>query len=163
MARGRKQASPGALAAAQAGRATAPASGSASDGGASYAFPKERRLRKRAEFLRVQREGQSVRARHFTLLVSSRQEPSPARLGLVASRKIGSAVARNRGKRRAREWFRHAAGKLPAGIDIVIILRRGAGELSPAAVTGELDAALPKLLRLARGPAPSPSRRGPPG
>ena len=98
----------------------------------------------------MQHEGRSVRARHFVLLVSRRGEQGPARLGLVASRKAGPAVARNHGKRRIREWFRHLNDRLPLGIDIVVILRRGAGELSLAEVTRELDAALPKLLRLAR-------------
>ncbi len=118
------------------------------DGSSPYAFPKERRLRKRAEFLRVQREGRSVRTRHFVLLVSTTGAQSPARLGLVASRKVGSAVARNHGKRRIREWFRHLTDRLPYGVDIVIILRRGAGKRSLGEIARELDAALPRLLRL---------------
>ena len=45
-----------------------------------------------------------------------------ARLGVAATRKIGSSVVRNRAKRLAREIFsRH---NTPGGLDIVIVPRR---------------------------------------
>lgn len=45
-----------------------------------------------------------------------------ARLGVAATRKLGSAVERNRAKRRARELFRRR--KKIGGLDIVIVPRR---------------------------------------
>jgi ribonuclease P protein component len=45
-----------------------------------------------------------------------------ARLGVAATRKIGSSVDRNRAKRLAREVFRRH--KMAAGLDIVIVPRR---------------------------------------
>jgi ribonuclease P protein component len=45
-----------------------------------------------------------------------------ARLGVAATRKIGSSVDRNRAKRLAREVFRRH--KMDAGLDIVIVPRR---------------------------------------
>jgi ribonuclease P protein component len=44
------------------------------------------------------------------------------RLGVAATRKLGSAVERNRAKRLAREVFRRH--KIGAGLDIVIVPRR---------------------------------------
>jgi len=44
------------------------------------------------------------------------------RFGVAATRKLGSAVERNRAKRRAREIFRRH--KMAAGLDIVIVPRR---------------------------------------
>ncbi len=70
---------------------------------------------------------------------SSRPDGSPdPRLGLTVSRKVGGAVVRNRVKRRVREWFRHSRKALPAGVDLVVIARRGAGELSTEQTQGSL-------------------------
>ena len=52
---------------------------------------------------------------------------APPRLGVVASRKIGSAVQRSRAKRLLREVYRR--GDRPAG-DLVLIARRGIQEAS---------------------------------
>ncbi len=52
------------------------------------------------------------------------------RLGLVTSRKVGTAVERNRVKRLLRELFRLNKHLLLPGIDMVFILRRGAVGLS---------------------------------
>ena len=88
------------------------------------------RLRKRADFTRVQQQGQRVAGRFVTLLVLANDCTAP-RLGLIASRKLGPAVTRNRAKRRLRELFRRHREALgpSAALDIVAIPRR---ELSSA-------------------------------
>lgn len=114
----------------------------------SQAFPKSRRLLTRAEFLAVQRAGGGARSRHFVALVRFREDDAPCRLGVVASKRVGNAVARNRGKRRVREWFRRCTG-LPRGADLVVILRRGAPDLPFAELSDELDEASARVVRKA--------------
>jgi ribonuclease P protein component len=91
---------------------------------ASQRFPKERRVRRRGEFQRVFDRGTRVQGRYFTMLLLENGRSAP-RLGIVASRKLGDAVARNRAKRLIREMFRlyTSSGDRP-GVDAVVIPRR---------------------------------------
>jgi len=87
-------------------------------------FPKTRRVRRRPEFTHVFDTGIRIKGRFFTVLMAPNGAGQP-RLGLVASRKLGDAVRRNRAKRLIREVFRQAP-PLPGrqGIDVVVIPRR---------------------------------------
>jgi len=72
----------------------------------SFDFPKEARLRKRAEFLRVYEQGTRIEGRYLTVF----RLPNGLnrhRVGITATRKaIGKAHDRNRAKRLLRETFR---------------------------------------------------------
>lgn len=110
------------------------------------------RLRSRRDFERLSREGERRTSRHFLVLVgrvprrgSAAAEGRP-RLGVTASRKVGGAVVRSRVKRCIREAFRAERGALPAGTDVVVIARRGAGELG----SREVGAELARLFRAGR-------------
>jgi ribonuclease P protein component len=107
----------------------------------SQALPRSQRLRSRKDYTRIQAAGRRSASHHFVVLVGEQHPASsdtPARLGVTVSRRVGSAVARNRVKRRIRECFRaHCA--LPRGRDIVVIARRGAAELSTMDAARELD------------------------
>jgi ribonuclease P protein component len=111
---------------------------------ATAAFGRDRRIRKRADFLRVQSQGQRASTPHFTLLVALGSGPS--RLGIVVTKKIGNAVARNRVKRVCRECFRQWPEYVPDGIDLVVIAKEGAPELGLAAVRDEWQRARKKVL-----------------
>jgi len=117
-----------------------------------FGFPKASRLRRRHEFVAVQKRGVRVTAPHFTfLLVASLVGASDAaaRLGVTASRHVGNAVQRNRAKRLAREVFRHHLGWLPAGCDVVVVLRAGAPRLTLEQLTHEWQQARGSLQRQA--------------
>ncbi|WP_438019624.1 ribonuclease P protein component [Sorangium sp. So ce315] len=139
-------------------------------------FPRAKRIRKRADFVRIQNGGHRVTTRHLLILVAApiaapprggaprgaeqsaalaqgggaAAPPGSSRLGLVASRKVGGAVARNRAKRLLREAFRRFPELFPDHVDIVVILRTGAGSLGLEDVLAELRSVVPVLRRRAR-------------
>jgi ribonuclease P protein component len=87
-------------------------------------FSKDRRVRRRDEFQRVFDLSIRAKGRYLTILAAPNRGGS-ARLGIVASRKFGDAVRRNRAKRLIREVFRRSdAPTLGLAIDVVVIPRR---------------------------------------
>lgn len=108
---------------------------------AGEGFPKRARLLKRSEFLRLSRAGKKSQTAHFVVLKKT-NDKGDNRLGITVSTKVGNAVARNRIKRLVREFFRRHSGELPSPQDIVIIARKGAGELSLEEAARELREAL---------------------
>ena len=71
-----------------------------------FDLPKETRLAKRAEFLRVYEQGKRIEGRFMTVFIL-RNERNLQRLGVTATKKaIGKAHDRNRAKRLLRESFR---------------------------------------------------------
>jgi ribonuclease P protein component len=144
--------------------------GSLKDGSAER-FPKDRRVRKRREYLCIQETGSRVTLPSAIVLLLARLDDGPARLGITVTRKFGNAVARNRAKRLFRELFRRGSAFLPKGVDFVVIPKTSAaGRLSLAELEGEwtraagLLAARADSLRraLAKGP-PSPQTARPRG
>lgn len=102
----------------------------------------------------MQSIGQRASTAHFVLLVSARNQADKratagtcARLGVVATKKVGNAVQRNRIKRLCRECFREWPDLVPDGIDLVVIARSGAYELDLATVRAEWERARPSLLK----------------
>ena len=99
-------------------------------------FTKAARLRHRQEFLRAQAQGKRFHTRHFGVTLAPMAEGHP-RLGLVATRRMGKAVRRNRVKRLLREFFRRHQTGLPA-FDLVIMAKKGASALGYHQVEEEL-------------------------
>ena len=89
---------------------------------ASQNFGKARRVRRPREYQRAFQTGIRVHGRHFTLVLVPSERGT--RLGIVASRKLGDAVSRNRAKRLIREIFRKTDVPGPAGVDLVVIPRQ---------------------------------------
>jgi ribonuclease P protein component len=90
----------------------------------SYRFPRQLRLRSRKDFERVYARRRSVSNRWLIIYGCENHLPY-SRLGLSVSRKLGSAVQRNRLRRLCREAFRLCRPELPAGLDLVLIPRTG--------------------------------------
>ncbi len=77
-----------------------------------FSLPKEARLAKRAEFLRVYEQGERVEGRFMTVFVLPNKRASH-RIGVTATKKaIGKAHDRNRAKRLLREAFRLSRAEL---------------------------------------------------
>jgi ribonuclease P protein component len=110
---------------------------------------------RRADFIRAQRDGISVRSPHATLLFLRRDDGQAARLGIVASRRVGAAVIRNRVKRRIREWFRRKCW--PPALDVVVIPRFSAASVPATDFWAALDEASAKGTHKACGKKPRAS------
>jgi ribonuclease P protein component len=77
----------------------------------------------------VAQQGRRASSNAFVVLVATRGDAGEPRLGITASRKVGGSVARNRVKRRIREWFRSQRESLARTVDVLVIVRRAATEL----------------------------------
>ena len=87
-------------------------------------FPRQVRVRARAEFDCVFKQGTRTASPLFSLHFHS--GAPPARLGLAVSRKVDPhAVGRNRIKRVLRDAFRKLQSQLPGG-DYVVVARNAA-------------------------------------
>ncbi len=85
-------------------------------------FGKQHRLSGAKAFNAVHRQG--VRKPRGPIIVIGLPNDLPhCRLGLSVSRRVGNAVHRNRIKRRLREAFRLIQPTMPAGYDLVIIVK----------------------------------------
>ncbi|MEN6559176.1 MAG: ribonuclease P protein component [Acidobacteriota bacterium] len=84
------------------------------------------RIRKKGDFAGIYREGSRFRGRYFTLVFRG-NGLAYSRLAVVASRKVGSAVVRNKVKRRFRDLFRRNKGLLGTPLDLIVVARPEAG------------------------------------
>ncbi len=83
-------------------------------------------LRHGHEFARVRAEGRRVHCGAFILQITTPpvaegQRPL-RRFGVIASRRVGNAVKRNRAKRQFREIFRLNQERLPEHCDVVVVV-----------------------------------------
>lgn len=107
----------------------------------SRAFPGAVRLRRRREFLGVQRRGHRRHTPSF-VVVQAPAAGAASRLGVTVSSRVGNAVVRNRVKRLVREIFRQRRSELPAPVDIVVIAKPDAAQITHAQAASELERAL---------------------
>jgi ribonuclease P protein component len=137
----------------------------ASDGSSllSFEFPKEARLLKRAEFLRVYEHGKRFEGRYMTVFILP-NGLGRHRAGITATKKgIGKAHDRNRAKRLLRETFRLSRaelGEVSIQYDWVLNGRRGLlkvklekplaefRSIAARIAGGELDDSLPQKGRV---------------
>lgn len=115
------------------------------------------RVRRRPEFERAYDTGTKIHGRFMMLFVTPNGGTAP-RFGVAATRKMGSAVERNRVKRLAREIFRRHT--VAAALDIIVVPRREMLDAPFASLEADYVAA---LARRDRGRSTNTDRRPPSG
>jgi ribonuclease P protein component len=113
-------------------------------------LPQGSRMRSPEEFKRVMRSGRRVGGATLSghlLAVGAVPEDADPKVGFVVSRAVGSAVVRNRVKRRLRELVRRRLACLPVGCLLVVRAHPAAAGASQADLAADLDLVLGRLLR----------------
>ena len=115
-------------------------------------LPQQSRMRSPEEFKRVMRSGRRAGGATLSghLLASGvglvPEDASP-KVGFVVSRAVGSAVVRNRVKRRLRELMRRRLASLPGGCLLVVRAHPAAAGARQADLAADLDLVLGRLMR----------------
>ena len=95
-----------------------------------HRFPKADRIRTSREFRAVIRGGEKVSSRDLSLFIR-RRPGAGSRLGLAVAGRLGDAVARNRTKRRLREYVRLHRGEIARAVDLVVVVNRDLSRVDP--------------------------------
>jgi ribonuclease P protein component len=88
-----------------------------------FSLIKADRILKRREYIALSKTGQRIQNEHFIVIFSPNQH-GRSRIGVTVTKKVGSAVKRNRIKRFVREYFRLNRHNLAGNWDINLIARR---------------------------------------
>jgi ribonuclease P protein component len=111
-----------------------------------FIFKKKDKILKRREFLQLKRCGKRIQDRNFIIIYSDgRYEKN--RIGITVSKKLGNAVKRNKIKRLIRENFRMNRDKIAEFMDINVIAKKKAGEISADMVFKSLDGIFNQIPR----------------
>jgi ribonuclease P protein component len=105
------------------------------------------RLRHTVDIAAVRAEGRSLRKGAFNARLR-RTTGSEVRLAVTASRQLGTAVVRNRARRRVREAFRRALASGGGGLsmDVLITVRPEAGAAEFRAIEADALSTLRQAL-----------------
>jgi ribonuclease P protein component len=98
----------------------------APDSGSGAKFPRHVRLLRHTDFERVYQRGKRYFAAHMTVFYLLRMQGSGPRVGFTVGKVLGTAVERNRVRRRLRECARLHRRKLAAPVDVVINPKKSA-------------------------------------
>ncbi len=126
---------------------------------------RDQRLSRRADYLSCYRRGRKRSGAAVDPVFPAGRHPE-ARLGITASRKVGSSVVRQKVKRRIREIFRRWPGRQAlAPVDLVVHLKPEAGGARFLPIREDLErllGGLPRPRPAASPPANPPVRRSAP-
>jgi len=111
-------------------------------------LPASARMRRRADFASTFRSGRRQAGPAFVLHFAApgADLATPAQVGFVVSRAVGSAVVRNRTRRRLRHLLADRLDQLPAGSRLVVRVNPAAAAMTSAALAAQLDRGLARLL-----------------
>ena len=120
-------------------------------------LPQQSRMRRAEDFRRSLRSGRRAGGAVLAGYLLPAPEPAdsggavrygdPAKVGLIVSRAVGSAVVRNRVKRRLRELMRGRLASLPRGCLLVLRAHPAAASARQADLAADLDLVTGRLLR----------------
>jgi ribonuclease P protein component len=117
---------------------------SEADRDAAAAVPRAERLRRSSD-VRAAFASRTMVGAALLVVHARRRDGGPPRATVVAGKKVGNAVARNRVKRRLRTAVRMA--DLPAGCDVVVVGRPAAATAPFADLRRELETAMATVVR----------------
>jgi ribonuclease P protein component len=116
--------------------------------------PAESRMRRQREFSDVvrrgSRSGRTLLTGHL-LVPAGAEDDVPPRVGFVVSRAVGTAVVRNRVRRRLRALVREYLSSLPGGSLLVVRAHPQAATARQADLAAELDLVMNTLVRRQAG------------
>jgi ribonuclease P protein component len=115
-------------------------------GNNSQRLRKDRRIRKRRDFLRIQRSGTRVHGSLIVLIAKRISPNSRGRVGLTVAKTVGKAHVRNLVKRRLRHIIRENAVLL-SSCDVVILALADAATASFDALKSDLLRTFDLLLK----------------
>lgn len=112
------------------------------------------RLRKHSDFQKVYRNGRRIFCTHMTFFFLRRdagpvaqesKDPEPVRVGFTVPRILGTAVERNRIRRRLREAVRLGLGAAGNAVDIVIHPKKSVQKADFAVLREEIAQAFQRI------------------
>ena len=114
-------------------------------------LPAPNRLRERADFTSVLRGRGGARAGSGLVVVhavvADQRMGQPPRVGFVVSKAVGTAVVRNRTRRRLRALVAARLSGIPSGVDVVIRAQPAAASATSAELSTALNPLLDKVIR----------------
>jgi ribonuclease P protein component len=106
--------------------------------GDNQVLSKANRVARADDFRAAVRTGNRVAGEHFVVYVRRTEAQAAKRFGFIVAKNIGSAVARNRVRRRLRAASSTLVVFKPAGVDVVIRALPGSEALSWTSLQEEL-------------------------
>ena len=100
-------------------------------------FPKEARLREGWEYSLVRENGRVAQGRLLRVALLCQENGSPAKAGIITSKRVGGAVVRNKVRRRIRELIRASRPEFPSGALVVVIAKPAGANASFEELRGE--------------------------
>jgi ribonuclease P protein component len=88
-----------------------------------FRLPRLSRLSRASEFRLVKASGKSWTGKHLVLAILTREINVAPRIGIIATKRVGNAVSRNKIRRRIREIFRLNQHRIQRGYWLVTIAR----------------------------------------
>jgi ribonuclease P protein component len=116
-----------------------------------FRFSRASRLSRAAEFRLVKASGKSWTGQHLVLAILTQGNKAAPRIGIITTKRIGSAVSRNQVRRRIREIFRLNQHRIRKGLWLVVIARAS----STRATFAELERDWLRLIERATILAPA--------